>query len=112
MTSPLDTTHQCDENVRIFRWARAVCKILPLLLVLFSVPASTGTETVVRVTAILPAPDNAVSPYHTLTTQCPYPGSSNVSLIMASTNGSLEQRSINSLKNCLEPSKSQWTAEI
>jgi hypothetical protein len=112
MFSPLNATRQCDEKVRIFRRARAACKTFPLLLALFSFPATAETGVAIRVTAILPTPKKASSPYHTLTTQCPYPGSSNVNLIMASMHGSLEQRAINSLKNCLEPSNSQWTAEI
>jgi hypothetical protein len=112
MLSTLDTMQRCDEKVRIFRRAWAASKIFPLLLALFSFPASAGTGTTVRVTAILPPPNKASSPYHTLTTQCHYPGSSAVNLIMASTNGSFDQKAVNNLKNCLEPSNSQWTAEI
>jgi len=112
MLSTLDTMQRCDEKVRFFRRAWAASKTLPFLLALFSFPASAGTGIIVRVTAILPPPIKTLSSYHTLTTQCPYPGSSTVNLIMASTSGPFEQKAINNLKNCLEPSRSQWTAEI
>jgi hypothetical protein len=112
MLSALDTMQRCDEKVQTFTWARAACKALPLLVALFSFPASVGIGETMKVIAILPPPTKAPSPYHTLTAQCPYPGSSSVNLIMASTKGSFEQKAINNLKNCLEPPNLQWTAEI
>jgi hypothetical protein len=112
MLSTLDTMQPCDEKIRTFTWAQVACKALPLLLALFSFPASAGTGATMKVIAILPPPTKAPSPYHTLTTQCPYPGSSSVNLIMASTNGSFDQKADNNLKNCLEPPNLEWTAEI
>jgi len=112
MVSALDTTQRCDEKIRPFAWARAAFKAVPLLLALFTFPANAGIGATTKVIAILPPATKALSPYHTLTTQCPYPGSSSVNLIMASSKGSFEQKVVNNLKNCLEPPNLEWTAEI
>jgi hypothetical protein len=112
MFSPDDTMQRYNDKARSFSWAKSCCKTLSLLLVLFSYPATAGVGAVIKTSALLPKIDDAPSVYHTLTTQCPYPGTSNVALIMASTNGSLEHAAINNLKNCLDPPSLKWTAEI
>ena len=112
MFSPDNTMQRHDGKGRSCAWAKSCCRTLSLLLVLFSCPATAGIGATVKITAILPETNEAPSVYHTLTTQCPYPGTSNVALIMASTNGSLAQAAVNSLKNCLEPPGLTWTAEI
>jgi len=50
--------------------------------------------------------------YHTRTMQCPYPDVSNVTVLLASTKQRLRPKAANSLKNCLEPQISKWTAMI
>lgn len=101
-----------NEKVRTISEARAAFKAVPVLLALFSFPANAGIGATTKVIAILPPATKALPPYHTLTTQCPYPGSSSVNLIMASFKGSFEQKVVNNLKNCLEPPNLVWTAEI
>ena len=83
-----------------------------LVVALLSDPTCVGVGAFVKVTAILPKYHEPLSVYHTLTTQCPYPGTANVNLIMASTNESLVRRGVNNLKNCLEPPSLRQTAEI
>src|SRR5215467_6198216 len=112
MLSALDTMQRWNEKVRTISEARAAFKAVPLLLALFSFPANAGIGATTKVIAILPPPTKALSPYHTLTTQCPYSGSSSINLIMASFKGSFEQKVVNNLKNCLEPPNLVWTAEI
>jgi len=112
MFSTSDEMQPYHAKGRNSAWAKSSCRALSLLLMLFSYPAAAGVGATVKPSVPLPKIHYASSPYHTLTTQCPYPGTSNVTLIMASTTGSLGHTTVNNLKNCLEPQILHWTAEI
>src|SRR3989442_12431526 len=86
--------------------AKTICSAFGMFLLLMaSTPGNQIEQDKLLFTTI--SNNDAPVVYHTLTTQCRYPGTANVTLMMASTNRSLRQRAVNNLKNCLEPTTLQ-----
>src|ERR1051325_1185061 len=62
---------------------------------------------------LISSPDHhQPNPYHTLTMECPYPDGAATNLVLASYRTGVPQNPLNSLKNCLEPRPTRWTAVI
>ena len=84
--------------------------VIALLLMVGSAGRAQSVPTVERITRIEPRVDKP-DHYHTLTMGCPYPDGAAVSVVLATYRPEI-LKPLNSLKNCLEPRPTRWTALI
>ncbi|HEY7168326.1 MAG TPA: hypothetical protein VIB79_27455 [Candidatus Binatia bacterium] len=103
-------------NTRNFGYGFVLtCRTLLIALLLCWSPADTRFTPKLETNRInkVNAPETSrPNPYHTLTMECPYPDGATVSLVLAAHHRGIKQKPVNSLKNCLEPRVTRWTAFI